>query len=263
MKFHRLPALLSRHLYLYKRSFPRVMEIIYWPFVDLVIWGFITLYLERFKGTMPSFVTFFLGALILWDVLFRAQQGITISFLEEVWSRNLMNLFASPLKPSEFLAATMLLSIGKVVAVSCVTVMAALLFYSFNVFVLGLSLVPFLLNLIVTGWCIGVLTTGLIMRYGQEVEVLAWGLVFLFQPISCVFYPRSVMPLWLQSIARVSPAAHVFAGIRAVITAGTFPAHELAWAVGLNALYLTVLVVWFHMMFAACKDKGLLVRVGE
>jgi len=173
------------------------MEIIYWPFVDLVIWGFITLYLAQYKNSLPSFVTFFLGALILWDVLFRAQQGITISFLEEVWSRNLMNLFASPLKPSEFLAATMLLSIGKVVAVSCVTVMAALLFYSFNVFVLGLSLVPFLLNLIVTGWCIGVLTTGLIMRYVQEVEVLAWGLVFLFQPISCVFYPMNVLSPWL------------------------------------------------------------------
>jgi len=176
------------------------MEINYWPFVDLAIWGFITLYLAQYKNALPSFVTFFLGALILWDVLFRAQQGITISFLEEVWSRNLMNLFASPLKPSEFLAATMLLSIGKVVAVSCVTVMAALLFYSFNVFVLGLSLIPFLLNLIVTGWCIGVLTTGLIMRYGQEVEVLAWGLVFLFQPISCVFYPMNVLPPWLQTL---------------------------------------------------------------
>src|SRR5207247_10970268 len=130
MKFHRIAALLSRHLYLYKRSFPRVMEIIYWPFVDLVIWGFMTLYLERFKGTMPSFVIFFLGALILWDVLFRAQQGITISFLEEVWSRNLMNLFASPLKPSEFLAATMAMSVFKVAAVSIVMVVAALVFYS-------------------------------------------------------------------------------------------------------------------------------------
>src|SRR5881396_4407345 len=140
MKLHRIAALLSRHLYLYKRSFPRVMEIIYWPFVDLVIWGFITLYLERFKGTMPSFVTFFLGALILWDVLFRAQQGITISFLEEVWSRNLMNLFASPLKPSEFLAATMAMSVFKVAAVSIVMVVAALVFYSYNIFVIGLSL---------------------------------------------------------------------------------------------------------------------------
>jgi ABC-2 type transport system permease protein len=263
MRLHRITALLTRHLYLYRRSFPRMLEIVYWPFVDLVVWGFITLYLEQYKGTLPSFVTFFLGALILWDVLFRAQQGITISFLEEIWSRNLMNLFASPLTPGEFLAATMLLSVAKVLAVSCVTVLAALAFYSFNVFVLGASLIPFILNLLVVGWCIGVLTTGLIMRYGQEVEVLAWGLVFLFQPISCVFYPMSILPAWLQAIANINPAAHVFEGMRTVITTGTFPAQELAWAVGLNALYLFVLIAWFHLMFAACKDKGLLVRVGE
>jgi ABC-2 type transport system permease protein len=263
MKFHRISALLSRHLYLYKRSFPRVMEIIYWPFVDLVIWGFITVYLEQFKGGLPSFVTFFLGALILWDVLFRAQQGITISFLEEIWSRNLMNLFASPLKPGEFLLATMLLSIAKVLAVSCVTVAAALLFYNFNVFILGISLVPFVVNLIIMGWCIGILTTGLIMRFGQEVEVLAWGLVFLFQPISCVFYPLRVLPDWLQAIAWMNPAAHVFEGMRQVITRPGFPASELAWAFVLNTLYLVLLVAWFHMMFASCKEKGLLVRVGE
>ncbi len=263
MKLHRITALLSRHLYLYKRSFPRVLEIIYWPFVDLIVWGFITLYLAQFKSALPSVVVFFLGALILWDVLFRAQQGITISFLEEIWSRNLMNLFASPLTPGEFLAATMILSVGKVLAVSCVTVLAALAFYSFNVFVLGVSLIPFVLNLIIAGWCIGVLTTGLIMRYGQEVEVLAWGLVFLFQPISCVFYPISVLPEWLQAIARLNPAAHVFEGMRVVITAGAFPTSELVWAIGLNALYLTGLIAWFHKMFAACKEKGLLVRIGE
>ncbi len=263
MKAHRVAALLSRHLYLYKRSFPRMLEIIYWPFVDLVIWGFITVYLQRFQGALPNFLVFFLGALILWDILFRAQQGVTISFLEEVWSRNLMNLFASPLTPGEFLAATMSLSVGKVAVVSFATATAAWAFYSFNIFVLGLSLIPFALNLIVTGWCIGVLTTGLIMRYGQEVEVLAWGLVFLFQPISCVFYPVGVLPEWLQVIARFNPAAHVFEGMRTVITGGAFPAHELAWAVGLNAVYLGVLILWFHMMFAACKEKGLLVRVGE
>src|SRR5215467_13361424 len=160
-------ALVGRHLYLYRRSLPRIMEIFYWPFLDLVIWGFITVYLARFQSQIPGFVTFFLGALILWDILFRSQQGVTISFLEEIWSRNLMNLFASPLTPGEFLGATMALSVGKVLAVSCVTVLAAWVFYSFNVFVLGLSLIPFVLNLIITGWCIGVLTTGLIMRYGQ------------------------------------------------------------------------------------------------
>src|SRR6478672_2425059 len=131
MRYHRVSAMVARHLYLYRRSLPRIMEIFYWPFLDLVIWGFITLYLARYQSQVPGFVTFFLGALILWDMLFRSQQGVTISFLEELWARNLMNLFASPLKPSEFLASTIAMSILKVSAVSIVMIVAALLFYDY------------------------------------------------------------------------------------------------------------------------------------
>ena len=239
------------------------MEIFYWPFLDLVIWGFITMYLLRFKGEIPGAVTWFLGALILWDILFRAQQGITISFLEEIWARNLLNLFASPLKPSEFLAATVVLSIFKVAAVSIVMVVAALVFYDYNMFKIGLALIPFVLSLIMTGWVIGVLTTSLIMRFGQEVEVLAWGMVFLFQPISCVFYPMEVLPPWLQAIAWANPAAHVFEGMRAVLLEGAWPVVHLIWAFGLDLVYLTLMVGFFHYMFNSCKEKGLLVRIGE
>src|SRR5438445_6054568 len=123
-----------------------------------------------------------------------------------------MNHFASPLTTGEFLAATMILSVSNVLAMSCVTVLAALAFYSFNIFVLGVSLIPFILNLVIAGWCIGVLTTGLIMRYGQEGEVLAWGMDFLFQRMSCVFYPLTVLPYCLHATARLNPATHVSEG---------------------------------------------------
>ncbi len=239
------------------------MEIFYWPLLDLVVWGFITVYLDQFKSGLPSVVAFFIGALILWDILFRAQQGITISFLEEIWSRNLMNLFASPVKPSEFLAATMILSLAKVSAVLLVSIVVAWWFYSFNLFVLGLSLIPFILNLIIMGWVIGILTTAIIMRYGQEAEVLAWGMVFIFQPVSCVFYPVSVLPVFLQIIAQGIPAAHVFEGMRAVISTSGFPLSELIWATGLNALYLIAAIMWFHYTYDVVKEKGILVRTGE
>ncbi len=263
MKLHRILALLARHLYLYRRSLPRIMEIFYWPFLDLVIWGFITIYLTRYQSQIPGFITFFLGALILWDILFRAQQGITISFLEELWARNLMNLFASPLKPSEFLAATMAMSIFKVTCVSIIMTLCALFFYSYNVFMIGLWLIPFVLNLVLTGWVIGVFTTSLIMRFGQEAEVLAWSMVFLFQPISCVFYPMDVLPIWLKPVALANPAAHIFEGMRAVLGGGGNPSISLAWAVGLNGLLLVAAVGWFYRTFAYCKDQGLLVRIGE
>jgi ABC-2 type transport system permease protein len=263
MKLHRIGAIIARHLYLYRRSLPRIMEIFYWPFLDLVIWGFITLYLARYQAQVPGFVAFFLGALILWDMLFRSQQGITISFLEELWARNLMNLFASPLKPGEFLAATMAMSVFKVTCVSVVMAVCALLFYSYNVLVIGLWLIPFVLNLVITGWIIGVFTTSLIMRFGQEAEVLAWSMVFLFQPISCVFYPMEVLPVWLKPVAWANPAAHVFEGMRAVLMPGTPPVTHLAWALSLNALFLVGAVAWFYRTFAYCKEQGLLVRVGE
>lgn len=263
MNVGRVSALIARHLFLYRRSFPRLLEIFYWPLLDLVVWGFITIYLAQGGKGMHGAVTFFLGALIFWDILFRAQQGITISFLEEIWSRNLMNLFASPLTAGEFLAATMAMSVFKVAAVSIIMAFAALLFYSYNVFIMGLTLIPFVLNLIAAGWLIGILTMSVIMRFGQQAEVLAWGLVFLFQPISCVFYPMSVLPAWLTPLALANPAAHVFEGMRGVLLDQTVPLAHLGWATGLNVLYLLLMIALYQYTFSVCKDRGMLVRVGE
>ena len=229
MKPHRVLALVNRHLVLYKRSPQRIMEIVYWPLLDLLLWGFLTLYLARYREGLPGFVTFVLGALILWEILFRAQQGICISFLEEIWARNFLNLFVSPLSIGEFLVSTMLVSVIKVAAASLLTISLAYGSYSFNMFVLGVSLVPFVINLIVMGWAIGIFTTAVILRFGQEAEVLAWGLAFLFQPVSAVFYPVSVLPPFLQGSASGIPAAHVFEGMRGVIEAKAFPCHGWCW----------------------------------
>jgi len=263
MNIGRITALIARHLYLYRRSFPRLLEIFYWPLLDLVVWGFITMYLAQEGNEMHGAVTFFLGALIFWDILFRAQQGVTISFLEEIWSRNLMNLFASPLTAGEFLAATMAMSVFKVAAVSIIMAFSALFFYSYNVFIMGLTLIPFVLNLIAAGWIIGILTMSVIMRFGQQAEVLAWGLVFLFQPISCVFYPVSVLPTWLHPVALGNPAAHVFEGMRGVLLNHNVPWEHLGWATGLNAIYLLIIITIYQYTFSVCKERGMLVRVGE
>ncbi len=263
MRVHRITALMSRHLYLYNRSLPRLMEVFYWPLLDLVIWGFITHFMAKHQTQVPAFVTFLLGALILWDVLFRAQQAITLAFLEDLWARNLINLFASPLKPSEFLAAAMLISVLKVTAVSVVMGLCAVTFFSYNLLVLGIWLLPFVANLVVMGWAIGVCTSSLIMRFGQEASYLAWGVVFLFQPVSCVFYPIEVLPEWLRPVAQINPAAHVFEGMRAVLTDAAAPWSHLVWAVALNVLLLTSAITWFFQTFAYCKEQGRLVRVGD
>ncbi|MBI1820405.1 MAG: ABC transporter permease [Nitrospirae bacterium] len=263
MKLYRISAIIYRHSLLYKRSMTRLMEIIYWPVLDLMVWGFVSLYLQKFQGSLPLFVSFFLGSLILWDIFFRAQQGISISFLEEVWSRNLLNLFVSPLTLSEFIMGTLIVSLMKVVATFLVTFSLALIFYSFNVFSLGLPLILFLLNLVLMGWAIGIMTTGAILRLGQEAEVLAWGLAFLFQPVSAVFYPVTVLPPVLQKIAFWVPASHIFEGMREVINHQTFPLVELGWAFGLNGLYGLSAVLFFSSMVRQVKEKGLLLKSGE
>ncbi len=263
MSIPRIMALVGRHLILYRRSPTRVMEIIYWPLLDLLVWGFITVYLAEFKEGLPAFVAFFIGALILWDILFRAQQGICISFLEEVWSRNFLNLFVSPLRISEYITSLMIISILKVLAAASFTIVIAFLLYDFNIFIIGVSLVPFVINLVIMGWAVGIVTTGIILRYGQQAEVLAWGLAFLFQPISAVFYPVSVLPGILQVIAQFVPAAHIFEGMREVIESKTFPVTELVWASGLNVAYLWGSILFFNWMFGVVREKGLLARVGE
>ncbi|MGD8534634.1 MAG: ABC transporter permease [Candidatus Aminicenantes bacterium] len=263
MRFHRIAALFMRNIYLYRRSLPRLMEIIYWPLLDLLVWGFITVYLAQYRQNLPGFVTFFIGALILWDILFRSSQGISVSFLEDVWAKNLLNLFASPLSYAEYIFALMLVSVVKLVTVASIMAVLAWLLYSFNIFLIGISLIPFVLNLIVMGWAIGIITNALILRFGQEAEVLAWALGFFFMPVSAVFYPVSVLPLFLRTIAHFVPASHVFEGMRGVISSGVFPLEELIWSSGLNAVYILGAFLFFRWNFIVVKRKGLLVRIGE
>jgi len=260
---HRVIAVFMRYMYLYRRSLPRLMEMFYWPILDLFLWGFITLYLAQFRENLPGFVTFFLGALILWDILFRSHQGISVSFLEDIWAKNLLNFFASPLTPVEYIAGLMLVGLFKLLLTAVTLAVLAWVFYSFNIFLIGISLIPLIINLILMGWAIGIMTTALILRLGQEAEVLAWALGFLFVPFSAVSYPVSVLPPFLQEVARFIPAAHVFEGMRAVIQTGAFPGSYLAWAFGLNCLYLFVSFLFFRMNFRTLNRKGLLVRIGE
>ncbi|MBI5971063.1 MAG: ABC transporter permease [Deltaproteobacteria bacterium] len=263
MKPARIAAYAARHLYLYKRSLPRLMEVFYWPLLDLLLWGFVSVYLAKYKGTMPNFIAFFIGAIILWDMLFRSQQGISVSFLEDVWSRNLLNIFVSPLSPAEYIASLLALSAIKLAFTSTVMITLAWLLYSYNVLTIGFSLIPLALNLIVMGWSIGIITTALILRFGQEAEVLAWAVALLFQPVSAVFYPVSVLPEPLRTVAAFVPSSHVFEGMRHVIATGALPLDELVWAIILNALYLGAAIAFFAWNFRSAKRKGLLAKAGE
>jgi ABC-2 type transport system permease protein len=255
-------GLVLRYTYIIRRSVPRIIEMLFWPMLDLLVWGFLTIYLQGINDGPPAAVTFLLGAMIFWDVLFRSQQGMTVSFLEDVWTRNIINVFVAPVRIREFLAATAIVGLIKVTIIIVSLTVVALLLYGFNLTAIGWGLIPLFANLIVMGWGIGMVTTALIMRYGQAVEMLAWAIPFLFQPLSAVFYPVSVLPSWLQPVALCLPSTQVFEGMRAVLAHGGFPAHELLCAMGLNVVFL-VFESWFFMwMYQSTREKGYLAKLG-
>ena len=256
-------GLVRRHYYLHKSSWPRVLDLVYWPVMNLFLWGFLAVYLERMGPRLPQVVPMLLGALLLWDVLFRSQLGVALSFLEEVWSRNLVNLFVSPITLFEFVSAQLIVAILRTaVAVGTMAVLAILL-YHFNFFSLGLPLVGFFANLMIMGWSIGLFVSGLILRFGQGAENLAWAIIFLFQPISAVFYPVAALPGWLQPISWATPAANVFEGMREVIAHGRFDSGLFLRALWLNLIYLAAGAGAFLLMFRQARRDGLLLQIGE
>ncbi len=206
-------------------------------------------------------VTVLLGAIIFWDLMSQSQRTISTTFLEEVWERNLLNIFVSPLKLGEFLVSSVLIAVVRIIIVGVVMAGLAWMLYQFNLLMFGFYLILFMLNLLIFGWTLGFFTTGIILRFGSAAQVLAFGLVFLLQPFSAVFYPVSVLPQALQYVANILPSTHVFEGMRAVIATGALPVHNLIWAFGTNIFYL-VLVLWFFArMFARVKNKGMLMKL--
>jgi ABC-2 type transport system permease protein len=262
MSWRRINALVLRYTFLYTRSVPRVAEMFFWPVMDLLVWGFITVYLQQFEQRVPATVTFLLGAMIFWDILYRAQQAVTISFLEDIWARNLLNIFVAPIRVSEFIAATYVVGFVKILITVTVLTTLAWGLYSWNLFQMGVSLIPLFANLLLMGWAVGMVTTALIIRWGQSAEALAWGIPFLIQPLAAVFYPLSVLPKWLQPISLSIPATHVFEGMRQVLRGDGLSPRHLAWAFSLNALYLVVAAGFFRYMFDVARDKGLLAKLG-
>ncbi len=261
MNWQIVRGLVLRHTYLYRRSVPRMIEMVFWPLMDLLVWGFLTVYLKDIHSGPAGAVTYLLGAMIFWDILFRSQQGVTMSFLEDIWSRNILNVFVAPVRVREFLAATYLVGLFKVVVIVVLLSTLSILLYHFNIYDMGLGLVPFFANLILMGWGLGMVATALILRYGQSVETLAWAIPFLLQPLAAVFYPVSVLPHWLQPVSWCLPATHVFEGMRAVLRGEGFPMQHLLWASVLNVVFYAVEAWFFSRMFASAREKGFLAKL--
>src|SRR4029450_8253688 len=188
----RILGLLLRYGYLYRRSLARSMELFFWPVMDLLVWGFLSDYLRRVAA--PRAVGYLVGALILWDILYRCQQAITLAVTEDIWVKNILNLFVAPVRPAELLLATSIVGVAKAAAPGLLLTLLALVFYGFDLTSLGFGLAPVLASLLLFGWAVGMFTAALILRFGQASEALVWGVPFLIQPLSAGFYPAAVLP---------------------------------------------------------------------
>lgn len=269
----RIWGLMYRHLALYRRSWPRVLELMYWPVLQMVVWGFVTAYLTSgapggaTAGAQGSPLTIaagvLLGGVLLWEVTLRAQMGFAISFLEEVWSRNLGHLFVSPLRPWELVAGLAAMSVLRTAIGVGAAMVLAFALYGFGVWSIGPVLVAFMAALMAMGWAVALAVTALILRHGAGAEALAWGVMFGIAPFAAVFYPVAVLPGWLQPVALAIPAAHVFEGMRAALVDGRIAWDHLAWAVGLNGVWLAVAAWVFLAQFHQARVRGALLNIGE
>ena len=259
----RVGAMVLRYLYLLRSSWSRVLELIYWPAVQLLVWGFLQFYIAQNSGFFARAGGVFIGAVMMWDILFRGQLGFSISFLEEMWSRNLANLMISPLRPIEFVMSLMVMSVVRL-AIGMVPVsLLAIAFFGFNIYGLGLAFAVFFMNLILTSWSVGLVVSGLVMRNGMGAESLAWTMMFLIMPVICVYYPVSVLPEWLQWIAWALPPTYVFEGMRALILEGVFRPDLMVEALALNALYFSAAVAVFLALLNSARRSGSLLQTGE
>jgi ABC-2 type transport system permease protein len=259
----RIRALVLRHIYLLRSSGPRILELVYWPTVQMVLWGFITVFLVNHSSWLAQASGVLLSGVLLWDVLFRSQLGVSLVFMEEMWSRNLGHLFVSPLRPFELACSLITMSLIRTLIGVGGAALIAIPLFDFSIFSLGLPLLAFFLNLIVMGWSIGLLVSGIVLRYGLGAESMAWIAIFAVQPISGVYYPIATLPTWLQYVAAMLPASHVFEGMRAVLFDHSFRVDLLWYAVALNVVYLSAGFLSFLAFFKKARVRGQLLHVGE
>jgi ABC-2 type transport system permease protein len=260
---NRIGAMVRRYWYLLSSSWPRILDLIYWPTVQMLMWGFLQMYVAQNAGFFARAGGVFIGSVLLWDILFRGQLGFSISFLEEMYARNLGNIMMSPLRPVEFVAALMIMSVIRL-AIGMVPVsLLAIAFFGFNVWSLGFALAAFFVNLILTSWSVGIFVSGLLLRNGLGAESMAWTIMFLFLPLTCVYYPVAVLPGWLQYVAWALPPTYVFEGMRALLIDHVFRADLMLEAFAFNIVLFAGASFAFLRLLASAREHGSLLQTGE
>ncbi len=260
MKLRPIGAIALRQYYLMRSSPTRALPIVIWVAVDIILWGFISRYLNIISARDINFTAVLLGAVLFWDFFIRVMQGVTLTFFEDVWSRNFVNIFATPLLISEYLTGLVVSSIATSIVGLAVMLTLATAIFGLNFLSFGLLLVPYLLVLFLFGIALGVLASAMVLRLGPASEWLVWPIPALLSPFAGVFYPTTVLPAWMQVVSRLMPPTYVFSSMRSVLAGQGFSTGSLVSGIAL-ALVDILLASWlFLRIYGSAVRTGLLAR---
>lgn len=257
MKFYRIHAVMMRHILQTYKDMAKIFDMLYWPLVDITLMGFTALWFQNNVSNNVNLGFMLLSGIVLWGVIWRSNIDVSLNFLEELWSKNLVNLFSTPLSLAEWVVGMMILGFVRSFIVFFYGAFLVWIFYSWNIFSLGLILIPFFILLMVSGWCIGFFIAGFLAYYGLRVQALVWAVGWVFSIFGAVYYPLKILPQWVQIISKGLPISYVMEGMRQYIESGLVPTKYLFMATGLNIVYLSFSLFFFRYMFNVSRSKGL------
>ena len=263
MNFNKIFALSLRHIYLIKGSFPRILDLIYWPTIQIFLWGFISKFFTLNSSFYENTVGIILSAAILYDFLFRSSISYNMMFLEEIWSRNFTNLFIAPIKLSEIIAALTFTAIFRTLIGMIPAALLAIPFFGVSIFKIGAPLIFLLISLYIFGVTLGLLVTSGLIRFGPSFENIAWASLFFLAPLGCIYYPIEILPLWLQIIAKLLPLVHIFEEMRNILIYDLLNYSQIFKAIIISLLYFTFGVIVFYLSYSGAKNRGTLINMGE
>jgi ABC-2 type transport system permease protein len=263
MSWNKIFALSLRHIYLIKGSFPRILDLIYWPTIQIFLWGFISKFFTLSSSYYENTIGIILSAAILYDFLFRSSISYNMMFLEEIWSRNFTNLFIAPIKLSEIIAALTFTAIFRTLIGLVPASIIAIPLFGVSIFKLGTPLIFLLTTLYIFGVTLGLLVTAGLLRFGPSFENIAWASLFFLAPLGCIYYPIEILPEWLQIVAKLLPLVHIFEEMRNILIYDTINYYHILKASLISFIYFILGVIVFYWSYDGAKNRGTLINMGE
>ena len=263
MNWNKIFALSLRHIYLIKGSFPRILDLIYWPTIQIFLWGFISKFFTLNSTFYENTVGIILSAAILYDFLFRSSISYNMMFLEEIWSRNFTNLFIAPIKLSEIIASLTLTAIFRTLIGLVPAALLAIPFFGVSILKIGTPLIFLLITLYIFGVTLGLLVTSGLIRFGPSFENIAWASLFFLAPLGCIYYPIEILPNWLQILAKLLPLVYIFEEMRNILIYDIINYSQILKAILIAFIYFIIGVIIFYLSYDGAKNRGTLINMGE